>query len=248
MALISEELVNDGNWLFRWRSYLPVLVFGLFLLFSGRYSLEPDNETLQGNFWTLICIVVSFSGLGIRMLTIGCTPRRTSGRNTKNQIADSLNTTGIYSVVRNPLYLGNYIIGLGIALFSKDVFLIVIYSLVFWLYYERIIFAEEEYLKKKFGKKYMDWVNRTPVFIPRFENYQPARLPFSLRNVLKREYSGFLTIILTMFIFKNVEEFYASGSVHTDKWWLLFLCVGITIWFILRSLKKYTPILNVEGR
>ncbi|MGC9453013.1 MAG: methyltransferase family protein, partial [Oceanipulchritudo sp.] len=50
----------------------------------------------------------------------------TSGRNTKQQVAYSLNTTGFYSVVRNPLYLGNFFMYLGIALFTHHWWLVLV--------------------------------------------------------------------------------------------------------------------------
>jgi len=58
---------------------------------------------------TYIAIALSMFGFIIRAIAIGTTPKGTSGRNTKEgQVAESLNTKGIYSMVRHPLYLGNY--------------------------------------------------------------------------------------------------------------------------------------------
>lgn len=141
MAL-REEFEKTGNWLFRWRSYLPLIVIGIFLLSLREYEYPGRSEQLD-HIWEAICLIISFVGLGIRFFTIGHTPKGTSGRNTKKQVAETLNTTGIYSIVRNPLYLGNFFMGLGIALFAHLWWLTLIYILLFWLYYERIIFTEE---------------------------------------------------------------------------------------------------------
>ena len=103
------------------------------------------------------------SRLAIRAYTIGHTPKGTSGRNTKKQVANALNTTGAYSLVRNPLYLGIFFMGLGVALFAHLWWLTLIYVLAFWLYYERVIFAEEAYLRDKFGAEYLSWADRTPI-------------------------------------------------------------------------------------
>lgn len=56
-----------------------------------------------------IAIYVGLFGFLIRIYTIGFTPKNTLGRNTKEeQIAGELNTKGLYSLTRNPLYVGNF--------------------------------------------------------------------------------------------------------------------------------------------
>lgn len=246
MAL-REEFENTGNWLFRWRSYLPLIVIGIFLLALRDYEYPGHSERLD-YIWEVVCLIVSFFGLGIRAFTIGYTPKGTSGRNTKKQIAETLNTTGIYFIVRNPLYLGNFFMGLGIALFAHLWWLTLIYILIFWLYYERIIFAEEAYLRNKFGNEYLEWANKTPAFIPKFSQYTKANLPFSWRNVLRREYNGFFAMIVTLFVLETVGGIFAKGRLGFDLRWILLLGIGFVVWMVLRSLKKYTNVLNVEGR
>lgn len=138
--------------------------------------------------------------------------------------------------------------GLGIALFAYLWWLTLIYILAFWLYYERIIFAEEAYLRNKFGIDYLEWANKTPVFIPKISQYRKANLPFSLRNVLKREYNGFFAVIVTFFILETFGEIFAKGRLEFDLGWILLSGIGFIVWLTLRTLKKYTRILNVEGR
>jgi len=246
MAL-REEFENTGNWLFRWRSYLPLIVIAIFLLALREYEYPGHSEKLA-HIWEVVCLLVSFLGLGIRIVTIGHTPRGTSGRNTKKQVAETLNTTGLYSVVRNPLYLGNFFMWLGIALFAHLWWLTLIYILVFWLYYERIIFAEEAYLRDKFGNEYLEWANKTPAFIPKLSQYRKANLPFSLRNVLRREYNGFFAVIVILFVLETVGEIFVKGRLEFDLGWIFLLGIGFVVWMVLRSLKKYTKVLNVKGR
>lgn len=62
-------------------------------------------------------LLVSLVGLAVRVRTAGHTPYRTSDRRTaEGQVADEPNTTGIYSVMRNPLYVGDLFKWPGIAL------------------------------------------------------------------------------------------------------------------------------------
>lgn len=244
---LREEMERAGNLLFRWRSYLPLLFICIILLSLQEFEYLGHSEKLD-HFWEAFCLILSFLGLGIRMFTVGNIPKRTSGRNTKKQIADTLNTTGIYSIVRNPLYLGNFFMGLGISLFAHLWWLILIYIMIFWLYYERIIFAEEEFLRNKFGDEYLEWANKTPAFIPKFSQYKKSDLTFSFKNVLRREYNGFFVIPVVFFILETVGEIIVKGRLEFDLGWLILLGISFIIWIVLRSLRKYTTILNVQGR
>lgn len=248
MAL-REEFVDSGNWLFRWRSYLP-LVMLLFFFFSMQYYTIPFNNDLFASRWEICCMLVSMLGLSIRAATIGYTPKGTSGRNTKKQVANSINTKGIYSVVRHPLYLGNFFMILGIALYTFIWWLVIIYILSFWIYYERIMYAEESFLRSKFKEAFIDWSQRTNAFIPSFKNYQKSDMDFSFKNILKREYHGFFAIIMSLYIFKLVGHYViANEIIYTPNMrWKVLLLLGCLIWITCRVLKKFTKVLNVQGR
>lgn len=246
MAL-REEFEATGNWLFRWRSYLPLIMIGIFILALREFEYPGHSHRLD-QLWEVVCLLISFVGLGIRAFTIGHTPKGTSGRNTKEQQADTLNTTGMYSVVRHPLYLGTFFMGLGVALFAHSWWLTLIYVLAFCIYYERIMYAEEAYLRKNFGSQFVDWASRTPAFIPNFKTWKQPSLPFSLRNVLRREYNGFFAVIVALFTLEVVGDIFAKGKPELDLMWAFILVFGFVVWVVLRTLKKKTTLLNVEGR
>ena len=186
---LREEFEKTGNLMFRWRSYLPLLAVGI--VFAGMmYYKHPGQCDKWDDLVEIACMAVAFFGEGIRMYVAGHVPKRTSGRNTSGQVADDINKTGLYSIVRHPLYLGNFFIILGISMMLFIWWFILLSVLIFWLYYERIAFAEEEFLRKKFGDAYLEWANKTPAFIPRFKNWKKPELPFSLKAALKKEYSG----------------------------------------------------------
>ncbi len=243
---LAEELARRGNWLFRWRSYLPLAMLGVVLLAMREFTFPAGSELLD-DLWEIVCLTIAFLGLTVRVLTVGRVPGRTSGRNTEEQIADELNTTGIYSLMRNPLYLGNFVIGLGISLFVRTWWVTLIYMLAFWLYYERIILAEEAYLRGKFGEEYLRWAEKTPVFFPRFANWQPSSMAFSVRTVLKREYSGFFGIIATFTFLEVVGDLFVLGRFELDPMWVCIFTVGLCVYLTLRTMKK-RGMLSVEGR
>lgn len=245
MALI-EEFQNQGKWLFRWRSYLPLML--LALLGAAFKQSEWRYHSNFQEYWEFVCLSISFVGLVIRAITVGHTPARTSGRNAKRQIADELNTSGMYSIVRHPLYLGNFLIALGISFILLVWWLPAIYTLLFWLYYERIMFAEEAFLGQQFGSRYHRWAAATPAFFPRFSQWRRADLPFSFRNVLGREYTGLMIVILGHAGMEFTEHLIMDRRVVWEVFWAVLLFGGIAMYFVLRMLKRQTTLLDVPGR
>lgn len=246
MAL-RDELPREGAWLFRWRSYLPLLLLSVVLFQMKDFDYIGRSHRLD-LAWDLFCLAVSLLGLGIRALTIGYTPRGTSGRNTRGQVADVLNTTGMYAVVRHPLYLGNFFMWLGVALFPHNIALVLLSVLAFWLYYERIMFAEEAFLQGKFGAAFQEWAARTPAFIPDLRRWETPDLSFSLRNVLRREYSGLLAVVAIFTLLEVLGDRVVEGTWTIDPIWLGIFAVGTTTSLVLRTLKRRSRILDVAGR
>lgn len=244
---LQKQLTESGNWLFRWRSFLPVT-----MVVCGVLSMVPLTPLRHSGHVPEILLAiglgVSFTGLFVRVLTVGQTPAGTSGRNTRQQIAEVLNTTGIYSVVRHPLYLGNFLIGFGLACLTLNLWFVSVYILSFWLYYERIMLAEETFLRQKFGEQFGVWARITPAFLPRLSNYRASALGFSLRNVLRREYNAVLQIAAIGFLLKFTGDLIETGHVVISMWWCMMLGMATLIWTVLRSLKRHTRMLNVEGR
>jgi protein-S-isoprenylcysteine O-methyltransferase Ste14 len=245
---LREQFEKHGNWLFQRRSFLPLLGMPLLVLLFHRFSYPWKSHALD-LMWEMLCLAVSIMGLTVRAYTTGCIPKRTSGRNTwKGQIADSLNRTGIYSLVRHPLYLGNFLMGLGPAMFFRLWWFVLLYVLAFWLYYERIMFAEEEFLRKKFGDVYLAWAARTPVFVPNFKNWRRSNLPFSLPTVLKREYQSLFLLIAFFTVLEIIGDTVAERRFVIDPVWLGLFGGVLMFSIVIRVLRKRTRSLHVQGR
>ncbi len=244
MSLV-HELEKSGNWLFRRRSWLPVTVIVLAVV----YLFIANRSVIFFNFtWELICVIVSIIGELIRSYTVGHVPRNTSGRNVLDQMADELNTTGIYSIIRHPLYAGNFLMWLGPVLFLRSVWCVIIFILAYWLYYERIIFAEEQFLRRKFGEEYDNWAFRVKSVIPNFKNYKPWSLPFSFRNVLKREYNSIANVFIVFAMLDVARNLAVTGRVYIEPLYLSLLVAALIFWGVIRYLVKRTRFLYVEGR
>lgn len=245
MALV-QTFEKQGNFLFKYRGQFPLILLLLsvpFIFVTDYESITINNERL----YIIISIFLSFFGFTIRFYTIGTTPKGTSGRNTKEQVADVLNSTGIYSIVRHPLYLGNYLIWLGITFYVFNLGFSLLMSLLFWIYYERIMFAEERYLERKFGKKYLDWSNNIPAFIPNIYLYKKSIISFSIKPILRREYSGILGCVIT-FCFIDILRNYSVEEVLVSVNMVYILTFTLILCLILRTLKRNTKVFNETDR
>jgi len=244
---LREEFESTGNWLFRRRGYLPVLLFPL-LLVAARGSSYPVGDHRLDLAWEGACLLVALAGLAVRIGTVGFVPGDTSGRNTGGQQAGSLNTSGLYSVVRHPLYLGNYLMWLGVALFPRSWWAPVIVSLVFWLYYERIMFAEEEFLRRKFGPLYTSWAGLTPAFLPRLAGWRRPETRFCLLTVLRREHSSLLALMVSLTALEVASDYAHTGHFAIDPLWGTALAVTLVLCLGVWTVKHRTRLLHVEGR
>lgn len=244
MALI-HDLEKQGNFLFKYRGQFPIILFVLAIPFI--YCTEAISFQHQRLF-TCIAVVMSVFGFFIRAYTIGTTPKGTSGRNTQNQLAEQLNTTGIYSLVRHPLYLGNYFMWMGIVIFSYNIYFVILVSLLYFLYYERIMFAEERFLEKQFGQQFFDWSSQLPAFIPSFMNYKKSKVPFSFISVLRREYSGVLATVLGFSYVFLLRHYFENQQLLLSTTLTVCLLASTLIAIVLRAIKRNTKLLDEAGR
>lgn len=243
MAL-KEELERQGNWLFRNRSFLPIGVLLIGLAVFVQTSLSGGTLDICSPNVEIGCFLVSLIGFAIRIYTVGFTPKDTSGRNTlQGQLAETLNTTGIYSIVRHPLYLGNFFMWLGLALLTQNIWFIISFILFYWIYYERIMFAEEQFLERKFGEDYRLWADKVPAFIPKISLFSKSSISFSIKKVLKKEKNGLFAVFLLFTIFDFIGE-YLSNHAHHNQFFVIGSVIATLMYIVLKFIKSRTRFLN----
>lgn len=248
MALV-HSFEKKGNTLFKYRGQIPVILFVMAIpvVYFTDVTEIIKNEQLYYIF-TGAAIAMSILGQVIRAIAIGTSNKNTSGRNTKEQVAEALNTKGIYSTVRHPLYLGNYFMWIGIVAFTFNIWFIITVSLMFWLYYERIMFAEERFLERKFGDSYVNWSNSVPAFWPSMKNYQKGDIPFSMKTIMRREYSGITATALGFIFVAYLREWFMTEKLPTSLNYVYWTIGALLISLIFRTLKHNTKILFEEDR
>lgn len=129
----------------------------------------------------LIGVLVVCLGLVIRALA--------SGQVKKDR---ELTTTGPYAYVRNPLYLGSILLGIGFALAARDLWIFVFLIVYFALIYVPVIQGEQKYLRSQFPT-YADYMQRVPSLVPRTLWFAGMTNGFSRELYFRhREYNSLL--------------------------------------------------------
>ena len=164
-----------GNFFFKIRSFTPI-PFILALL----YFAKPVWHTV------LIGVPCVVAGEFLRVWAVGYAGASTRARTLG--AARDLVTTGPYSYVRNPLYLGNFLLSLGVCLVAGVYWLVAVLVVGYFLQYLPIIAVEEAYLLEACGSVYQTYRERVPRFVPQFRSYpDPSPHDFSFTRAIKSE-------------------------------------------------------------
>lgn len=210
---------------------LPLLVLAL-----------PESwrvEEALGEWRSLVvewsALAVAFSGLALRCLTVAFAPEGTSSRDTRAFRAPSLNTTGIYSLVRHPLYLGGGLMWVGVAMSLRVWWFALLVALAYWLYVERLMLVEEAFLEGQFGEQFRRWAGRTPAFLPSLSGWSPAAGPIQWRRVLS-EHNSLLGLAFALLFLQVLEDLQFGGQPwagwygdHSDVVALLLFAIVVSL-------------------
>ena len=151
-----------------------VFILGLivFVLFASPPSVGPA--------W----MVELSEMLGFALLVFACLWRIWSALFIAGTKDGELALTGPYSVVRNPLYIGNFLGVLGFGFAVQQPLLAVGLGLLFALFYPSVVGQEEKRLRVLFGERYGTYCARVPRWLPDWSLYQePATVTVSPRRI-----------------------------------------------------------------
>jgi protein-S-isoprenylcysteine O-methyltransferase Ste14 len=167
-----------GAMLFRNRSWLPV-PFLLVVL------LAPGHTTAVN--W-LVGVVLIVIGEWIRLAGVAAAGTVTRRRSRDVQ---RLVTYGVFRWVRNPLYVGNFMIWMGFVVISGVLWFLPIAIVLFAIEYTLIVTYEEGVLESIFGREYLDYKEVAPRWIPRPPS-EPETGPHDWGEAWRSEISTFM--------------------------------------------------------
>jgi protein-S-isoprenylcysteine O-methyltransferase Ste14 len=158
--LSSGEREDRGN---RW----VLVAFGVLGLLSGWLPAFTDRKeflTIDGETVRWIGVALYAAGGALRLWPVFVLGRRFSGL-VAIQPGHQLVTSGLYSMIRNPSYLGMIILGVGWALAFRSLVGVALAVLMIVPLVARIR-SEEALLSSQFGAQYDDYRARTWRLLP----------------------------------------------------------------------------------
>ena len=187
--------------IFFYRGYLQALFIALLVLYVWFFPMHPSLKGRLDTFADIIGIANLVLGAGLRIWAISHPGRHTRSRTIK---APALTTVGPYACVRNPIYLANFLIGLGLVVLAEAIILIPVYFIAFGLPYRKIVDQEEGFLRKKFGEEFHRYCEAVPRWLPRLSNITRS-LAFG-SNFHLREFGTTFGILVGGLFFEWIES------------------------------------------
>jgi protein-S-isoprenylcysteine O-methyltransferase Ste14 len=207
---VAERMIANGHRLFKSRSLVPFALLPVVILAlpdSSRAARQLGDASVLVQW---LAIAVAFTGLLIRCAAVAYAPDGTSSRDTRALRAPSLNTTGMYSIVRHPLYLGAGLMWVGIAMSLGVWWLVAIVAMAYWLYVERLMVVEEAFLAETFPVEFPRWAARTRAFLPRPSDWTPSTGRLQWKR-LSSEHNALLTIGIAFPLLQYLANLLGEG-------------------------------------
>lgn len=211
-----------GYYLFFFRGlyiYLTIAVATIIALITR--DPGPFAAAAADRAWIWASIGVACAGALIRIVTSGFAALGTSGRVKSAPEAAELNTTGPYSLVRNPLYVGRIVNYTGLAMLSGSWIYSVVVFAVSVLIYIRISRYEAAFLRSKFGAQFEKWAAQTPLLLPRLSGWVKPKYAFWWKRMIWREQHKLFQLAAGIFLAWFARRgFDFSAVTSTEMVWV----------------------------
>jgi len=186
-SLKDWSQIELGEKLFSWRDYTPIPLIVIIL-----FAATPSVRTA-----TIGTLVVIFGEL-IRIYAVAFIGPSSRTRNTETT-GPAVVTDGPFGIVRNPLYVGNFFITFGFAVYSGKLWLIALAVLLFAFQYYFIVKYEEKLLVDRFGPAYEEYRENVPAWLPaRLPSFNTLQWPESFTTSLRSERRTLIAIAVMM--------------------------------------------------
>ncbi len=234
-------MVSIGNFFFKYRNWIFILFYAA--LFIPSWPLFSAASAGPNYYWWPICIGLVTTVLGqlIRGATIGLAYIVRGGKQGK-PYAEGLVTEGIFRHVRNPLYVGNILMLLGVGILANSLLYVAVVIPIFLFIYQAIVLAEENFLRGKFGPGFDAYCKDVNRWIPSFSGLASTlkSMEFNWKRwILKEHTTQFIWLIgITLLLLFNYPELTNHDTDLRNLLTGIVLGILTGIYIMIRFLKK----------
>lgn len=177
---------------------LMFLGLGMIVVLSNSVFPHHRQPVLD---WALNALGMSFILLGFLF--------RISARGYKEEKSSNGNALvkdGPYAIIRNPMYLGTFMIGMGIVMMLLELWFFFLFAGIFLLIYIPQMKKEEKALLERFGREYREYCGKTPAYFPRLDYLLSLNKYISLKPFwIKKEMVSMTTTVSVVILIKIWE-------------------------------------------
>ena len=235
-----SPLVRYGNFLFKYRDMVfPAVLLALFLLTRPHW---PGGRDDRDTVLDIVGFGIALLGQILRAAVVGYAYIIRGGKN-KQVYAEELVTRGFFNHSRNPLYVGNLLILLGLLVIWNSPLAYLVGVPFFLLGYVAIVAAEEAFLRRKFGAEYDAYAARVPRWWVRLGGFRESMegMEFNWRRVVLKEYGSAAYWVAGAFALMLADSLiFQRWSAHPTRNTLLVIGIALVValWSWARWLKK----------
>jgi protein-S-isoprenylcysteine O-methyltransferase Ste14 len=230
-----------GKFFFRYRNALFPMIFAVSAL-TLRPQLMFDNVVVD-RFLVLTGMALALLGQGVRLITIGFDYIHRGGKD--GQVyAGRLVRGGAYGITRNPMYVGNALIAIGMTMhFGSPVAYLIVIPF-FLIVYQAIVAAEEAYLRKKFGADYENYEKSVNRYVPALSRCGEAfaGMRFDWKKSIRKDLGTIVGLTIGLILMPVWRAYFLDGREATEfaAMRALWLTLGIgALYLLLLKLKRH---------
>jgi len=234
-------MIAIGNFFFRYRNWLFIFLY--LLLFVPSPGLFTESAFGSSYYlWPIVIgLFITITGQAIRGATIGLAYIIRGGKD-GHVYAEELVTTGIFSHCRNPLYVGNILMLFGVGVLSNSLLYVLVIMPLFFVIYQAIVLAEENFLRGKFGQAFNNYCARVNRWIPdpRGLSKTFSSMEFRWKRWVLKEYNTqyvWLTGITLILLFRY-PQLTGNDDHLRNNLLAIILPLLLLLYLLVRFLKK----------
>jgi protein-S-isoprenylcysteine O-methyltransferase Ste14 len=234
-------MIKIGNFFFRYRNFVFIFLYlALFIPSPPLFTAEQFGPHYY--YWPISTgLFITLLGQLIRGITIGLAYIVRGGKD-KKVYADTLVTEGMFNHCRNPLYVGNILMLVGVGILSNSLIYVAIFIPLFLFIYQAIVLAEENFLRGKFGESFNNYCKIVNRWVPDLRGMGKtfSSMEFKWKRWILKEYNTqyvWMTGIVLLLLLRY-PQLTNYDEAYRNKLLAIFLPL-LLLWYLsIRYLKK----------